>query len=68
MEILADAGVGLLVARAALPIVLTWLTNLAIRKELPGYRGKVQRVDSLWGSESWSRASHSLNPPEAMSY
>ena len=45
IEILADAGVGLLVARAALPIVLTWLANLAIRKKLPGYRGKVQRVD-----------------------
>jgi hypothetical protein len=42
--ILANAGVGLLVARAALPIVLTWLANLGLRK-VPGYRGKAQRVD-----------------------
>jgi membrane protein len=41
--ILEDVGVGLLVARAALPVVLTWLANLGMRK-IPGYRGSVQRV------------------------
>jgi hypothetical protein len=51
-DFLAAAGVGLLVARAALHIVLTWLANLAIRKKLPGYRGKVQRVDFHFGDPS----------------
>lgn len=37
------AGTGLLVARAALPSVLTWLTNFGVRK-IPGYRGSVKRV------------------------
>jgi membrane protein len=41
--IVAAAGSVLLVARAALPRVLTWLANLGVRK-IPGYRGKVQKV------------------------
>jgi hypothetical protein len=31
--ILADTGVGLLVARAALPVLLTWLANLALNRK-----------------------------------
>jgi hypothetical protein len=49
--IIADAGVGLLVARAALPIVLTWLANLGIRK-VPGYRGRAQRVEFNFATPS----------------
>src|SRR5271168_4876627 len=41
--IVASAGAGLLVARAVLPTVLTWLANLGVRK-IPGYRGRVQKV------------------------
>jgi membrane protein len=41
--IVAGAGTGLLIARAALPVVLTWLANLGVRK-IPGYRGSVRRV------------------------
>jgi membrane protein len=41
--LVASAGTGLLVARAALPIVLTWLANLGVRK-IPGYRGRVRKV------------------------
>ena len=41
--IVAGAGTGLVVARAALPRVLTWLANLGVRK-IPGYRGRVQKV------------------------
>jgi membrane protein len=41
--ILAGAGTGLLVARAALPTLLTWLANLGVRK-IPGYRASVRRV------------------------
>jgi membrane protein len=41
--VLAGAGTGLLVARAALPTVLKWLANLAVRK-IPGYRASVRRV------------------------
>jgi hypothetical protein len=33
----ADAGLAFLVARAALPVVLTWLANLGGRK-IPGYQ------------------------------
>ena len=44
IAILADTGVCLLLARTALPVLLTWLANLAMRK-MPGYRGKAQRVD-----------------------
>jgi membrane protein len=49
--IIADAGVGLLVARAAMPIVLTWLANLGIRK-IPGYRGRAQRVEIHFATPS----------------
>jgi hypothetical protein len=38
-----DMGVGLSVARVALPLVLTWLANLGARK-VPGYRASVRRV------------------------
>ena len=41
--IVAGVGTGLVVARAALPTVLTWLGNLGLRK-IPGYRGRVQKV------------------------
>ena len=41
--LVAGAGTVLLVARVALPRVLTWLANLGIRK-IPGYRGRVQKV------------------------
>jgi hypothetical protein len=41
--IIAAGGTGLLIARAALPKVLTWLANLGVR-EIPGYRGRVQKV------------------------
>ena len=41
--IVAGAGMGLLIARAALPTVLTWLANFGVRK-IPGYRGRVQKV------------------------
>jgi membrane protein len=36
-------GAGLLIARASLPTVLTWLANFGVRK-IPGYRGSVKRV------------------------
>jgi hypothetical protein len=39
-----DAGVGLLVARAALPVILTWLANLGVRR-IPGYRASIRRVN-----------------------
>jgi membrane protein len=41
--IVATAGTGLLVARSALPRLLTWLANRGVRK-IPGYRGTVQKV------------------------
>jgi membrane protein len=41
--LVAGAGTVLLVARVALPRVLTWLANLGVRK-IPGYRGRVQKV------------------------
>ena len=37
------AGTGLVVARAALPTILTWLANIGVRK-IPGYRGRVRKV------------------------
>jgi hypothetical protein len=37
------AGASLLMIRAALPVLLTWLANKSLRK-VPGYRGRVQRV------------------------
>jgi len=49
--VLADSGLALLVARAALPAVLTWLANLGMRK-IPGYRGKAQRVDFRFADPS----------------
>jgi hypothetical protein len=36
-------GIALLVLRAALPVLLTWLANRSLRK-VPGYRGSVQRI------------------------
>lgn len=41
--IVGAAGTGLLVARAVLPTVLTWMANLGVRR-IPGYHGKVQKV------------------------
>jgi hypothetical protein len=41
--IVATAGTSLLVARSALPRLLTWLANRGVRK-IPGYRGRVQNV------------------------
>src|ERR1700730_11447239 len=41
--IAASAGTGLLVARAVLPTILTWLGNVGVRK-IPGYRGRVRSV------------------------
>jgi hypothetical protein len=49
--LLADSGVGLLIARAALAPVLTWLLNLGIRK-IPGYRGRVQSVNIHFAAPS----------------
>jgi hypothetical protein len=43
-ENFVDAGVGLLVARAALPLILTWLANLGVRR-IPGYRASIRRVN-----------------------
>ena len=43
-ENFVDAGVGLLVARAALPLILTWLANLGARR-IPGYRASIRRVN-----------------------
>jgi hypothetical protein len=40
---IAIVGAGLLIARASLPTVLTWLANFGVRK-IPGYRGSVKRV------------------------
>src|SRR5690242_6836386 len=51
ITVLADAGVGVLVARAALPVVLTWLANLAMRK-IAGVHGKIQRVEVHFASPS----------------
>jgi membrane protein len=36
-------GIGLLVLRAALPVLLTWLANRSLRK-VPGYRGRILRI------------------------
>jgi membrane protein len=47
----ADAGLAFLVARAALPVVLTWLANLGGRKIL-GYQGGAQRVDIRFAGPS----------------
>jgi hypothetical protein len=41
--IVVGAGTGVLLARAALPRVLTWLANLGLGK-MPGYRGSVQKI------------------------
>jgi hypothetical protein len=49
--LLTDAGLGLLIARAALPPVLTWLLNLGIRK-IPGYQARVQRVNFHFAAPS----------------
>jgi len=46
-----DAGLAFLVARAALPVVLTWLANLGGRK-IPGYQGGAQRVDIRFAGPS----------------
>jgi len=43
-ENFVDAGVGLLVVRAALPLILTWLANLGVRR-IPGYRASIRRVN-----------------------
>ena len=41
---LVSGAASVLVVRAALPAVLTWLVNLGLRKT-PGYRGRVRRVN-----------------------
>jgi hypothetical protein len=43
MMIVVGAGTGFLLARAALPRVLTWLANLGLGK-IPGYCGRVQKI------------------------
>jgi membrane protein len=43
ITILAGAGAGILIVRAAAPTILTWLANLGVQK-VPGYRGGVRRV------------------------
>ena len=43
LSTVVDMGVGLSVARVALPLVLTWLANLGARK-VPGYHASVRRV------------------------
>jgi hypothetical protein len=43
ITILAGAGAGILIVRAAAPTILTWLANLGVQK-VPGYRGRVRRV------------------------
>ena len=43
ITILAGAGAGILIVRAAAPTILTWLANFGVRK-VPGYRGRVRRV------------------------
>jgi hypothetical protein len=35
---------GVLIIRAVLPAILTWLVNIGLRKT-PGYRGRVRRVN-----------------------
>ena len=47
----ADAGLAFLVARAALPVLLTWLANFGGRK-IPGYQGGAQRVDIRFAGPS----------------
>jgi hypothetical protein len=41
---LVSGAAGVLIIRAALPAVLTWLVNLGLRKT-PGCRGRVRRVN-----------------------
>ena len=41
--IVVTAAIALAAARAGLPVLLTWLANVAVRK-IPGIRGKVRRV------------------------
>jgi membrane protein len=43
VALLAGAGAGILVVRAAAPTILTWLSNLGVQK-ISGYRGRVRRV------------------------
>ena len=43
-ETFIDAGVGLLVARAGLPLILTWLANFGARR-IPGYRASIRRIN-----------------------
>ena len=43
IETVVGSGLVLLVARAAMPSVLTWLANLGVQK-VPGYRGRIRRV------------------------
>jgi membrane protein len=68
--IVAAGGTGLLIARAALPKVLTWLANLGVRK-IPGYRGRVQQVTINFAVpslviRSLSLAKFSGNKPEQL--
>jgi len=44
IAILAGAGAGILIVRAAAPTILTWLANVGVQK-VPGYRGSVRRVN-----------------------
>lgn len=43
IETVVGSGLVLLVARAAMPSILTWLANLGVQK-VPGYRGRIRRV------------------------
>ncbi len=43
ITLLAGAGAGILIVRAAAPAILTWLANLGVQK-VPGYRGRIRRV------------------------
>ena len=66
--VFASVGTGVLVARAAIPTILTWLANIGVRK-IPGYRGGVKRVGIDFSAPSLvvqgiSLAKFNSNKPE----
>ena len=66
--VFASVGTGVLVARAAIPTILTWLANIGVRK-IPGHRGGVKRVGIDFSAPSLvvqgiSLAKFNRNKPE----
>ena len=66
--VFASVGTAVLVARAAIPTILTWLANIGVRK-IPGYRGGVKRVGIDFSAPSLvvqgiSLAKFNSNKPE----